>query len=173
MVPLIHGGWQERSRRGGTENVAGVVGLAGAATLMHADLGETASRIAGLRDRLETALMATGGGVLPNGHRQRRLPHTSSLAFPGAEAESLVLALDLQGIGVSSGAACSSGAVTPSHVLLAMGLSPDHARSTVRFSLGRWTSSQEVEHVAETVPPIVERIRRTSGRASANARSAA
>jgi cysteine desulfurase len=172
MVPVIHGGWQERSRRGGTENVAGAIGLASAATLLHADLEEAGRRIAGLRDRLESALLATGG-VLPNGHRQRRLPHVSSLAFSGAEAESLVLALDLQGIGVSSGAACSSGAAEPSHVLLAMGYSPEHVRSSVRFSLGRWTSSQEVEYVAAAVPPIMERIRRTSGWKPENARSAA
>jgi len=173
MVALIHGGWQERARRGGTENVAGAVGLACAATLLHADLDEAGHRIAGLRDRLESALVVAGGGGLRNGHRQRRLPHVSSLAFPGAEAESLVLALDLQGIGVSSGAACSSGAVEPSHVLQAMGLSPEHARSSVRFSLGRWTSSRDIEYVAETVPPIVERIRRTRGWKPENARSAA
>jgi cysteine desulfurase len=161
MVPLIHGGGQERSRRGGTENVAGAVGLARAATLMVADLAEASGRIAELRDRLEAVLMSSGGAVLRNGHRGRRLPHTSNLAFPGVEAESLVLALDLQGIGVSSGAACSSGAAEPSHVLLAMGCSPEHVRSSVRFSLGRWTSFQEVEYVMAAVPPIVERIRRT------------
>jgi cysteine desulfurase len=173
MIPLIHGGRQERSRRGGTENVAGAVGLARAATLMSADLEEASRRIAGLRDRLETVLLAAGGAVLRNGHHRRRLPHTSNLAFPGIEAESLVIALDLQGVAVSSGAACSSGAVEASHVLLAMGLSPEHARSSVRFSLGRWTASQEIEYVGETVLSIVERMRRASRRQPEHARSAA
>ena len=173
MIPLIHGGRQERSRRGGTENVAGAVGLARAATLMSADLEEASRRIAGLRDRLETVLLAAGGAVLRNGHHRRRLPHTSNLAFPGIEAESLVIALDLQGVAVSSGAACSSGAVEASHVLLAMGLSPEHARSSVRFSLGRWTASQEIEYVGETVLSIVERMRRASRRQPEHASSAA
>jgi cysteine desulfurase len=173
MIPLIHGGRQERSRRGGTENVAGVVGLARAATLMGADLEEASRRIAELRDRLETVLMSAGGAVLRNGHLRRRLPHTSNLAFPGVEAESMVIALDLQGVAVSSGAACSSGAVEPSHVLLAMGVSPDHAQSSVRFSLGRWTTSGEVEYVGETVLSIVERMRGASRRQSQHARSVA
>jgi len=173
MIPLIHGGRQERSRCGGTENVAGAVGLARAATLMGADLEEASRRIAQLRDRLETVVMSAGGAVLRNGHHRRRLPHTSNLAFPGIEAESLVIALDLQGVAVSSGAACSSGAVEPSHVLLAMGLSPEHARCSVRFSLGRWTASQEIEYVGETVLSIMERMRRASRRQPEHARSAA
>jgi cysteine desulfurase len=173
MVPLIHGGGQERSRRGGTENVAGALGLARAATLMGADLEEASRRIAELRDRLETVLMSAGGAVLRNGHHRRRLPHTSNLAFPGIEAESLVIALDLQGVAVSSGAACSSGAVEPSHVLLAMGLSPEHARCSVRFSLGRWTTSQEIEYVGEAVLSIVERMRGANRRQSEHARSVA
>jgi cysteine desulfurase len=173
MVPVIHGGGQERSRRGGTENVAGAVGLARAANLMGADLGEASRRIAELRDRLETVLMATGGAGLRNGHHGRRLPHTSNLAFPGVEAESLVIALDLQGVAVSSGAACSSGAVEPSHVLLAMGVSPDHAQSSVRFSLGRWTTSGDVAYVGETVLSIVERMRGANRRQPEHARSAA
>ena len=173
MIPLIHGGRQERSRRGGTENVAGAVGLARAATLMGADLEEASRRIAALRDRLETMLMSAGSAGIRNGHHRRRLPHTSNLAFPGIEAESLVIALDLQGVAVSSGAACSSGAVEASHVLLAMGLSQEHARSSVRFSLGRWTASQEIEYVGETVLSIVERMRRASRRQPEHARSAA
>ena len=173
MVPLILGGGQERSRRGGTENVAGAVGLARAATLMGADLAEASRRIAELRDRLETVLMSAGGAGLRNGHRGRRLPHTSNLAFPGVEAESLVIALDLQGVAVSSGAACSSGAVEPSHVLLAMGVSPDHAQSSVRFSLGRWTTSGEVEYVGDTVLSIVGRMRGANRRQPEHARSVA
>jgi cysteine desulfurase len=173
MIPLIHGGGQERSRRGGTENVAGAVGLARAATLMGAELEEANHRMAELRDRLETVLMSTRGAGLGNGHRRRRLPHTSNLAFLGIDAESLVIALDLRGVAVSSGAACSSGAVEPSHVLLAMGLSPEHARCSVRFSLGRWTASQEIEYVAETVLSIVERMHGANRRQPERARSSA
>jgi cysteine desulfurase len=164
MIPLMHGGWQERSRRAGTENVAGVVGLARAARLIQEDKGEEGERLGSLRDRLELGLTAAVPGTLRNGHPQTRLPHTSNLAFSGVEAESLILTLDLHGIGVSSGAACSSGSVELSHVLVAMGLSQDRVRSSVRFSLGRQTTSEGIAYVLETLPPIVERIRRVQGR---------
>jgi cysteine desulfurase len=163
MAPLIHGGGQERYRRGGTENVAGAVGLARAANLMQQDIAGAVDRVAALRDRLESDLMASIPGVRRNGHVRQRLPHASSLAFDGVDAESLVVALDLEGIGVSSGAACSSGSVTPSHVLTAMGLPPDMTGSSIRFSLGRWTSAEEIDEVVRAVPPIVARIRRASG----------
>jgi cysteine desulfurase len=163
VAPLIHGGGQERHRRAGTENVAGAVGLARAASLMQEELAGAADRVAGLRDRLESDLTASVPGVRRNGHARRRLPHTSSLALDGVDAESLVVALDLEGIGVSSGAACSSGSVTPSHVLIAMGLPPDVAGASIRFSLSRWTSAGEIAEVVRAVPPIVERIRRASG----------
>ena len=160
MIPSIHGGWQERSRRAGTENVAGIVGLARAAELMLASMEEEEGRLGSLRDRLESGLMTAVPGVLRNGHPQTRLPHVSSLAFSGVEAESLMLALDLHGIAASSGAACSSGSVQLSHVLVAMGFSQDRIRSSVRFSLGRGTTGAGIDHVLETLPPIVERIRR-------------
>jgi cysteine desulfurase len=160
MIPVIHGGWQERSRRAGTENVAGIVGLARAAELMLAGVEKEGRRLGDLRDRLETGLMAAMPGVLRNGHPETRLPHVSSLAFCGVEAESLMLTLDLHGIAASSGAACSSGSVQLSHVLVAMGLSQERVRSSVRFSLGRETTSEGIDYVLETLPPIVERIRR-------------
>lgn len=160
MISLIHGGSQERSRRAGTENVAGIVGLARAAELVVAGMEDEGARLGVLRHRLETGLMAATCGVLRNGHPEARLPHVTSLAFSGVEAESLILTLDLHGIGASSGAACSSGSVQLSHVLVAMGLSAERVRSSVRFSLGRGTTTEAIEYVLETLPPIAARIRR-------------
>ncbi len=160
MQPLLHGGTQERSRRAGTENVAAVVGFARAAELMLQDQEGAAKLLCDLRDRLECGLMAALSGVERNGHPTERLPHATNLAFAGVEAESLILALDLEGIGVSSGAACSSGSLDLSHVLTAMGLPRERAASAVRFSLGRTTTPEEIAHVLEVVPPIVERMRR-------------
>jgi len=162
MRPLIHGGTQERSRRAGTENVAAAVGLARAAELMLQGQEGEAKRLADLRDRLELTLMAALPGVLRNGHPTERLPHTTNLAFAGAEAESLVVALDLCGIGVSSGAACSSGSPEPSHVLAAMGLPRERVDGSIRFSLGRGTTPEEIDRVVEVLPPIVERMRRVN-----------
>ena len=159
MYPLLHGGMQERSRRAGTENVAGAVGLARAAEISAHDRDREGKRVANLRDRLEQGLMATISGVLRNGHPTQRLVHTSNLAFAGVEAESLILALDLAGIAVSSGAACSSGSLEPSHVLTAMGFAPDRVKSSVRFSLGRTTTEEEIERVLEIVPRTVARMR--------------
>lgn len=162
MRPLLHGGAQERSRRAGTENVAAAVGLARATELSLQDQAGETRRMADLRDRLEGGVMAAVPGVLRNGHPTERLPHTTNLAFAGVEAESLILALDLAGIGASSGAACSSGSLEPSHVLAAMGLPRERVLSSVRFSLGRMTTREEIEHVLEVLPPIVARMRRVS-----------
>jgi len=164
MQPLLHGGAQERSRRAGTENVAAAVGLARATELSLQDQAGESKRMADLRDRLEGGVMAALPGVLRNGHPTERLPHTTNLAFAGVEAESLILALDLAGIGASSGAACSSGSLEPSHVLAAMGLPRERVLSSVRFSLGRTTTREEIEHVLEVLPPIVERMRRVNAR---------
>jgi cysteine desulfurase len=162
MQPLIYGGAQERSRRAGTENVPAAVGLARATELMREDQEGAATRLAHLRDRLELGLMAALPGVLRNGHPTERLPHTANLAFAGVEAESLIVALDLCGIGVSSGAACSSGALEPSHVLTAMGLPQERVNGSVRFSLGRRSTPQEIDRVLEVLPPMVERMRRAT-----------
>jgi cysteine desulfurase len=162
MQPLLHGGAQERSRRAGTENVAGAVGFAKATELFLTDLEGTAKRLAGLRDRLEQGLVGALSGVTRNGHPTERLPQTTNLAFAGVEAESLILALDLQGVGVSSGAACASGSLEPSHVLAAMGLPPSRAESSIRFSMGPGTTMEEIDHVLRVLPPIVERMRRVS-----------
>jgi cysteine desulfurase len=159
MRALLHGGGQERWRRGGTENVAGAVGLARAAVLMEAGRAENARREAALRDRLEDGLLAVVPGVMRNGHPRLRLPQTSNLAFAGAEADVLIPALDLAGIAVSAGAACSSGAVDLSHVLTAMGHPAARARSSIRFSLGVGTTAEEIDHVLAVLPGIVGRVR--------------
>lgn len=162
MQPILHGGLQERSRRAGTENVAGAIGLAAATELALGDQESAAKRMTDLRDRLEQGVMASVPGVLRNGHPTERLPHATNLAFTGLEAESLILALDLAGVGVSSGAACSSGSLEPSHVLLAMGLPRDRVMSSARFSLGRMSTREEIDRVLEILPPIVERLRRVN-----------
>ncbi|HXZ44718.1 MAG TPA: aminotransferase class V-fold PLP-dependent enzyme, partial [archaeon] len=149
-------------RRAGTENIAAAVGLARATELSLQDAGGAGTRMADLRDQLERGLMAALPAVQRNGHPTERLPHTTNLAFAGVEAESLILALDLSGIGISSGAACTSGSLEPSHVLLAMGLPRERVMSSVRFSLARTTTRQEIARVLEALPDIVARIRRVN-----------
>ena len=161
LGPLFFGGHHERDRRPGTENVPGIVGLGKAAELAMENLGADAARLAALRDRFESALLALSG-VRVNGSASERVPNTSNLLFEAAGGESLVIALDLQGVMCSSGAACSSGAVEPSHVLTAIGLTPDQARSSLRFSLGRPTTEQEVDEAIRIIPPVLERLRALS-----------
>ena len=161
LGPLFFGGHHERDRRPGTENVPGIVGLGKAAELAMENLGADAARVAALRDRFENALLALPG-VRVNGSARERVPNTSNLLFEAAGGESLVIALDLQGVMCSSGAACSSGAVEPSHVLTAIGLTPDQARSSLRFSLGRPTTEQEIDEAIRIIPPVLERLRALS-----------
>ena len=163
LEPLSAGGAHERQRRAGTENVAGIVGLGAAAEC--AMRGGGAERMRGLRDRLETGLLACAGGV--NGGEAARVPNTTnlwfrSLGFDSLDGEALVIALDLKGLAVSSGAACSSGANEPSHVLEAMGLTRDRARSSLRFSLHRGTSEEEIDQAIELVMTQVARMRELS-----------
>jgi cysteine desulfurase len=164
IAPRSWGGHAERDRRAGTENVPGIVGLGKAAELARKLLAKDGSRISTLRDRLENALLERIPNVLINGDRARRVPNTLNVSFPGAGGEALLIALDLQGIACSTGAACSSGSTEPSHVLLAAGLSHDDARSSLRFSLGRPTTSGEVDRAIEVTPAVVERIRALSPR---------
>jgi len=161
LGPLFFGGHHERDRRPGTENVPGIVGLGKAAELVMENLDADAARVVALRDRFENALLALPG-VRVNGSVRERVPNTSNLLFEAAGGESLVIALDLQGVMCSSGAACSSGAVEPSHVLTAIGLTPDQARSSLRFSLGRPTTEQEVDEAIRIIPPVLERLRALS-----------
>jgi cysteine desulfurase len=162
LEPQSFGGHHERDRRAGTENVPGIVGLGKAAQLARAHLDEDAKRIQVLRDRFEVALLQKIPAVRVNGDPKRRVSNTSNLTFAAAGGEALLIALDLQGIACSTGAACSSGSVEASHVLKVIGLSEDQARSSLRFSLGRATTNEEIERAIEVIPRVVERIRALS-----------
>ena len=162
LEPLMYGGHHERDRRPGTENVAGLVGLGKAAELALSRVQEEGERIAELRDRLESGLLKRIPQARSNGARLERTPNTTNITFPFVEGEAMVIALDLKGIACSTGAACSSGAVEPSHVLTAIGLPPEEARATLRFSLGHQTTAEEVEYALETIPPVIERLRELS-----------
>ncbi|HTV58227.1 MAG TPA: cysteine desulfurase family protein [Verrucomicrobiae bacterium] len=164
ISPQFRGGHHERDLRPGTENVPGIVGLGRAAELALDHLAEDCVGIALLRNRLENSILEKIPAARVNGQSAPRVPGTSNLCFDGAGGEALAIALDLQGISFSTGAACSSGAVEPSHVLLAMGLSPDEARSSVRFSLGRCTTAEEVDYLIAALSPAVERLRSLSPR---------
>ncbi|MEN9574841.1 MAG: hypothetical protein RL514_2696 [Verrucomicrobiota bacterium] len=153
------GGGQEKGRRGGTENVPYIVGFGRAAELALASIQEENTRIRALRDRLEQTILATIPDTSRNGSRDARLPNTSNLTFGGCEAEGLLLLLDREGICVSSGSACTTGSLTPSHVLTAMGLSPARAKGSVRFSLGIYNTAEEVDYLLEKLPPIVAKLR--------------
>jgi len=169
--PLLHGGQNERGRRAGTENVPAIVGFGKACEFARENLEQTSSHVSALRDRLEAGLLARIPGARVNGDRSLRVPNTSSLMLPGAESESLVIALDLAGLACSAGAACSSGAVDPSHVLAAIGLAPAEARSSLRLSLGRTTTPEEIDRALELIPAAVARQRNVaSAREMASAR---
>ena len=180
---MLHGGRHERSRRAGTENVPGIIGLGRAAELAQASLQRqdadrdiykddddrpaadrpsadrsNADNIQSLRDRLESRLLQLDSATV-NGAAAPRVPNTTNICFEGIDGEALVIALDLQGLAVSTGAACSSGAIEPSHVLIAMGLSPDRARSSIRFSLGKLTTAEDIDFALSIVPETVARLR--------------
>jgi cysteine desulfurase len=155
LAPLTHGGKQERQRRPGTENLIGAWALGLAATLPRADVGP-------LRDRLEAGILARVPDARVNGAGQPRVPNTTNIQFDGIEGESMVIALDLKGFSVSTGAACSSGSLEPSHVLLAMGLTPAQAKSSIRFSLGMENTAVEVDALIEAVAQAAAHLRRLS-----------
>jgi cysteine desulfurase len=161
LAAFVRGGAQERNRRAGTENVAGIVGLGVAAALAHENLETDRVGLRALRDGFEARLLAIPGAV-GNGV-EPRVPNTTSVSFEGTEAEGLVMALDLMGVAVSTGAACAAGAVEPSHVLRAMGLPPERVQASLRFSLGRATTEAELTRAAEAVRSAVERQRRLGG----------
>lgn len=165
LVSTMTGGRQERNRRAGTENVPALVGFGVAARLARTRLDREASRLVRLRDRLERAVLAQIAGTAVNGDPARRLPNTSNISFDGVEAEALLIALDLEGIAVSTGSACSSGTLEPSHVLRAMGLAPHRVQSSLRFSLGMTTSEAEIDAVVELLPRLVARLRRVASAA--------
>jgi cysteine desulfurase len=162
LASIMYGGHHERDRRPGTENVAGAVGLGAAAEWMRRHQEAEWTRLAALRDRLEAGILARVGDAAVNGGRAPRTPNTSNIRFDFIEGEALVIALDLRGFAVSTGAACSSGAIEPSHVLLAIGLAPDAARSSIRFSLGRANTAEQVDALVEAVAQSVAHLRRIS-----------
>jgi len=157
------GGRQERGRRAGTENVPSLAGMGAAAADVRQSLAATSARIAALRDRLESGILAAVPRSFVNGTTASRVPNTSNLSFEHVEGESLVIALDLEGIAVSTGSACSSGTLEPSHVLRAMGLSASRVQGAVRFSLGPGTTEREIEQVVAVLPRTVARLRQLGG----------
>ncbi len=162
LEPLLYGGHSERDRRPGTEDVTSIAGLGKAADLALTHMKAEGRRIAVLRDRLENGLLERIPHARVNGARTQRVPNTTNLTLPFIEGEAMVIALDLRGLSCSTGAACSSGAVEPSHVLLAIGLAPEDARATLRLSLGQQTTDEEIDFALETIPPVIERLRQMS-----------
>src|SRR5690348_1099013 len=163
IQPLIYGGSHERQRRAGTENLPGIVGLGKAAEVAKLWLeGSGPAEMTAMRDRLQTQVMAEVEAAGVNGIGAPRVPNTTNLWFDFIEGEALVIALDLKGLAVSSGAACSSGAIEPSHVLLAIGLSHERARASVRISLGKQTTAEDVDFAIQVIPETVARLREIS-----------
>jgi cysteine desulfurase len=162
MVAVQHGGDHERRRRAGTENVPGIVGFGKAVEIRAREMEAEGARLMAQRDRLWAGISAQVPEVRLNGHPTRRLPGTLNVSFRHVESESIVLGLDLKGVGLSAGSACTSGNVEPSHVLVAMGVPLDWAVGAVRASLGRENSPEDIDYVLQVLPPLVERLRRLS-----------
>src|SRR4051812_17763383 len=162
LAPIGFGGHHERDRRPGTENIPGIAAFGAAAELAGQNLAAEGERIAGLRDRLENAVLERTPASGVNGSRWHRVPNTSNLYFDGIDGEAMVIALDLRGFAVSTGAACSSGAIAPSHVLTAIGLTSDRARASMRFSLGRSNTTEQVDALTEAIASSVAHLRRIS-----------
>ena len=159
MQQTVTGGKQERNRRAGTENVPAIAGLGVAALLAAGKMTIESARVSALRDRLEASILRDVAGTAVNGARETRVPNTTNISFDRVEAESLLIALDLEGIAVSTGSACSSGTLEPSHVLKAMGLPSHRTQNSLRFSLGMFSTDAEVDRVVEVLPRLVEKIR--------------
>jgi cysteine desulfurase len=162
LAPLTFGGHHERDRRPGTENVPGIAGFGAAADLAERNLPAESCRLTELRDRLENAILDRIAGSGVNGARTPRTPNTTNLYFDGIDGEALVIALDLRGFAVSTGSACSSGAITPSHVLTGIGLSADRARSSIRFSLGHSNTAEQIDALVDALEASVAHLRRIS-----------
>ena len=167
LQPTLTGGKQERSRRAGTENVPALVGLGVAARLGATKMSAEAARVGALRDRLEEGILRSVRGTSVNGARSSRVPNTTNISVDRVEAESLLIALDLEGVAVSTGSACSSGTLEPSHVLRAMGFSAHRTQNSLRFSLGMFSTEEEVDRVVSLLPAIVEKLRGLTERAAA------
>jgi cysteine desulfurase len=164
MQPILTGGRHERNRRAGTENVPGIAGMGVAARQAASKMSAEAARLSALRDRLESAVLRTIPGTAVNGSREARVPNTTNVSFDRVEAESLLIALDLEGVAVSTGSACSSGTLEPSHVLRAMGFPAHRTQNSLRFSLGLFSTEEEVDRLVAILPDLVEKLRSLSRR---------
>ncbi len=162
LTPLIHGGHQENGRRAGTENVAGIVGMGKAFELAAVDMEAKNDYIRGIRDNLEDAVVDTIPEVQVNGHPEKRLPNTTNISFKFVEGESLLINLDLRGVAISTGSACTSGSLEPSHVLQAMGIPHEVIHGSLRFSFSSMNTKEDVEYTMEVLPGIVEKVRAMS-----------
>lgn len=160
--PLIHGGHHEKNRRAGTENIPGIVGFGKAAELAQDELEAERKRLTELRDILHHEISAKVSNIKLNGHPSFRLPNTLNVSFAYIEGESIIMSLDLEGVAVSTGSACTSGTLEPSHVLSALGVPPELIQGSVRFSLGRINTIDDVNYVVNVLPPIIERLRKMS-----------
>ena len=159
LPPLIHGGGQERGKRSGTENIAGIVGLGAASAIARNEMDQDESRIRLMRDKLLEELTKNISGIKLNGNLEKMLWNTLNLSIEGVQGDSLSMNLDIEGVAVSTGSACSEGAIDPSHVLSAMGISREDAASSVRLSLGRFTKDEDIDYVISVFPKVIERIR--------------
>jgi cysteine desulfurase len=168
LSPFVNGGKQERNRRAGTENVPGAIGMGVAAAHAAQNMKDETARLSALRDRLEIGILSSVSNTEVNGSREVRVPNTTNISFERIEAESLLIALDLEGVAVSTGSACSSGTLEPSHVLKAMGLSSHRAQNSIRFSLGASNTDEQIDHVIEILPRIVTKLRSLSAVGSRN-----
>ncbi|MFN3966081.1 MAG: cysteine desulfurase NifS [Endomicrobiia bacterium] len=162
IEPLLHGGHHERNRRAGTENVAGIVGLGKAIEIAKENMQKEIEYLTKLRDKLYNGIIEKIENVYLNGHPTKRLPNTLNVCFEFVEGESIILNLDMKGIAVSSGSACTSGSLEPSHVLSAMGVPPAIAQGSIRFSLGKDNTEEDIDYVLEVLPEIVQRLRSMS-----------
>ena len=167
LTATMTGGKQERNRRAGTENVPALAGLGLACEIARREAGDKAPAYETLRDRLEAGILASVADTAVNGARDRRVPNTANISFEGIEAESLLIALDLEGVAVSTGSACSSGSLEPSHVLKAMGLPHHRGTSSIRFSFGLGNTAEEVDFVIEKIPSLVSKLRSLTARGRA------
>lgn len=160
--PFIVGGHQERGRRGGTENVASIVGMGAAAELAFKGISDEPARLASMRDRLQSGIIESVPRCVVNGDVEHRLPNTANISFESIEGEAILLMLNEYGICASSGSACTSGSLEPSHVLLAMGIPHERAHGSIRFSLSRYNTPEEMDYILEKLPPVIERLRELS-----------
>jgi len=159
LTPQLHGGHHEMGKRAGTENVAGIVGFGKAAELAKKELPKEAERLKNLRDYLYRAIASNIEDVRLNGHPEKRLPNTLNVGFKYLEGESIILNLDMEGVAAATGSACTSGSLEPSHVLMAMGIDPADIQGSVRFSLGRDNTKEDMDYVIGVLPPIIKRLR--------------